>query len=139
MARKRNNSPDELNELDSIYESMTGNKNNRPKSKAPAVLFICIAALLLLAAIGVGAWFLFSDHWLKLESVTIVCIDMSGMSKAEAKEALTKQLEELYHTKPMVVTVGDTTLQLDPKDTNIKLDVNAAINEAYQKGDKFST
>ena len=130
MARKKKKSPvDELSELDSAYEKMVGQQAIK-KKKSPALLIVLLS-LLLVAILVVGVWLLFSDHWLVMKDVTVAGISMEGMTKKEAKASLAQLADDRYATETMVVTVMDTTLELEAKGAGIEIDANAAIDEAY--------
>ena len=117
MARKKKKSPvDELSELDSAYEKMVGQQAIK-KKKSPALLIVLLS-LLLVAILVVGVWLLFSDHWLVMKDVTVAGISMEGMTKKEAKASLAQLADDRYATETMVVTVMDTTLELEAKGTS---------------------
>ena len=112
-------------------------KKTRKKSKAPKTLGIAAVCVVLAVALFAGVWVLFSDYWLKMKDVTVAGIKMEGMTKVEAKDALTKAVDGLYKKQNMTVTVMDTTLEIQGKDAGIAIDVEKAIDKAYHKSGKF--
>ncbi len=130
MARKKKVQVDELSELDTAYEKIVGQQATKEK-KSPALLIVLLS-ILLAAILGTGVWLLFSDHWLVMKDVTVAGIPMEGMTKKQAKDALTQLVEERYATETMSVTVMDTTLELKAQGAGVQIDVDAAINEAYK-------
>lgn len=69
-----------------------------------------------------------------LNNVFLAQVNVGGMTKAEAIEAVEAAVGDIYSTQNMTVRLGGTTLTLAPEDTGAKLDVKAAVVEAYQYG-----
>lgn len=69
-----------------------------------------------------------------LNNVFLAGVNVGGMTKAEAIEAVKTAVGDAYTSQSMTVRLGGTTLTLDPKDTGAKLDAKAAVTEAYQYG-----
>jgi len=131
MARRKKLKTDELGELDNAYKNMVG-EQPVAKDKKTSGLLIAVLSVLLVAIIGTAVWLLFSDNWLVMKDVTVAGISMEGMTKKEAKAALTQLAEERYSTETMSITVLDTTLEVTAQDAGIEIDVSNAINEAYK-------
>ena len=127
MARKKKT--DELSELDQAYSSIAGKKAKAKKNGSSAALIV-ISCILLLATIGGAVWFIFCDHWLKMPDVTVAGVNMSGMTRHEAKLLLEQMVTERYGTETMTVSVSDTTLTLPAADMQVQIDVDKAINYA---------
>lgn len=69
-----------------------------------------------------------------LNNVFLAQVNVGGMTKAQAIEAVEAAVGDTYATQSMTVRLGGTTLALAPEDTGVKLDVKAAVAEAYQYG-----
>lgn len=69
-----------------------------------------------------------------LNNVFLAGVNVGGMTKAQAMEAVKTAVGDPYSSQAMTVRLGGTTLTLEPKDTGAKLDVKAAVTEAYQYG-----
>ena len=108
-------------------------ENRNGKKKSLKGLWIALAVVVLLTALGAGAWFFLGDYFLTMKDVTVAGISMEGMTKKEAKKALAKTLSGIYAKETMKVTVLDTTLEIAPKDAAVSVDVNKAVNQAYLK------
>ena len=134
MARKKKT--DELKELDQSYQNIVKGSKPAKASKTPGLL-IAIACVLLVTIILGSVWFLFSDNWFTMPDVTVSGIAMGGMSRKEAKDALRAHLLESYATENMTVTVLDTTLQLPANEANVQVDINKAVNAAYNESGEF--
>ena len=105
------------------------------KNKQMILVGLCSAALfLILAVVGV---LLFSgrdaNDGMILDNVYIGTVNVGGMTEEEAAKAL-KPVATLYDQSDMVVTLGTTELRLTPKDTGVKLDIDALVEEAYSHG-----
>ena len=136
MARKKKIQPDELAELDSAYQNMVGWKATPKKTAAPVIL-ISVLSLILITILGVGVWLLFSDNWLTMPDVTVAGINMTGMTKREAKNALSTFEQEQYKVNPMTVTVMGNVYPISAPEVGVKVDVNKAINQAYRATGNF--
>ena len=129
MARKKKAKVDEVQELDTAFTSMVGQK---PAPKKPhSKLMIVLLSILLAAIVGSAVWLLFSDNWLVMKDVTVAGISMNGLTKKEAKARLQQMADEVYASQTMQVTVLDTTVSLSAEDSGVQIDVNKAINAAY--------
>ncbi len=135
MAKKKVKKIDEISELDQTYTALTGRDPNAKKKK-PSLVAICIVAAVLLlcaAAAGIicfGSWF---DSYLTMGNVTIAGVDVSGMTKQQAKEAVLIAIDGTYTQTPMEVQVLDTIVTLRPEDTAIAPNMNAAVNAAFRR------
>ena len=136
MARKKKIQPDELAELDSAYQNMVGWKA-APKKTATPVILISILSLVLITILGVAVWLLFSDNWLTMPDVTVAGINMTGMTKREAKNALSTFEQEQYKVNPMTVTVMGNVYPIAAPEVGVEVDVNKAINQAYKATGNF--
>ena len=69
-----------------------------------------------------------------LNNVLLAGVNVGGMTKAQAVEAVNAAVGDRFSSQSMTVRLGGTTLTLSPEDTKAKLDVKAAVAEAYQYG-----
>jgi len=111
----------------------------RRKARNRKILWISLAAvsLLLIAAIVIGVvMFLNSnkDDGLILNNVTVAGVNIGGMTPEEAAAAIHRATDMTYQVENMVIYLPDIILELSPKDTKAKLDVNAAVEAAYNYG-----
>lgn len=103
------------------------------------LLLICSCAVVLVALLGTIAGILYvnsTDPYDNkiLNNVCAVGINLGGMTRREAEDALEDQFRELYTSTDMVVTISDTTLTFTPADTKISLDAEALAEDAYRYG-----
>lgn len=107
------------------------------KNRKMVMVGACGGTLLILLGL-LGAFFLGngSDPYKGkiLNNVFLAQVNVGGMTKAEAIEAVEAAVGDIYSTQSMTVRLGGTTLPLAPEDTGAKLDVKAAVTEAYQYG-----
>ncbi len=107
------------------------------KNRKIILISVCAVAAVLLISIIVGIWFFFgspSDDGLILNNVMVSGINLGGMTRAEAKEALHKATDHTYTELDMVVELPDATLTFSPSQTGAKLDVDAVVKAAYEYG-----
>ncbi len=69
-----------------------------------------------------------------LPNVYAAGIDLGGMTKEEASNALQLVVNESLTAKNMIVRLPDDTLTLRPADTKLSLDVDAVVQTAYSYG-----
>lgn len=106
-------------------------------NQKPVMVALCAAALvLIISLIAIFVVNVSGDPYGKkiLNNVTVAGVNVGGMSKSDAITAVRAVTDQTYTKQAMVVTLGDTTLQLSPSDTGAKLDVKAAVNAAYAYG-----
>lgn len=109
----------------------------RSRNRKVLIVSICIVTLLLLAAViaCVGIYVNANkDDGLILNNVTVAGVNIGGMTPEEAAAAIHRATDMTFTVENMVIYLPDTILELSPKDTGAKLDVNAAVEAAYNYG-----
>ena len=116
--------------LDQVFSFMDSHQK-------PVMVALCAAALVLIISL-IAIFFVnvSGDPYGKkiLNNVTVAGVNVGGMSKSDAIAAVRAVTDQTYTKQDMVITLGDTTLRLSPKDTGAKLDVKAAVAAAYDYG-----
>ncbi|MGK2955361.1 MAG: L,D-transpeptidase family protein [Solirubrobacterales bacterium] len=95
------------------------------------IAMVAVVFLLIGGAVGAYAY----DNSTKDEiakGVTINGIDVSGMSRAEATQAVTNQVLAPQR-KPVEVTFAKKTYELPVKDLNIRADVDTSVDQAFEE------
>ncbi len=69
-----------------------------------------------------------------LNNVIIADINVGGLTKNEAVNAVKLATSSTYTAQDMVIDLSGVELRLSPKDTKAELDVKAAVNAAYDYG-----
>ena len=102
-----------------------------------------IAAVSLCVFVGILACILF---WFNLgfdislpgktfsPGVTIAGVDVGGLKKSEAVEAVSAAIGNSYETESMTVTVLDKQLLITPADSGASFDVEGAVAAAFRSG-----
>ena len=95
--------------------------------------FILVAVLLLVLIGGAVAAFAYdsSRDELIAKGVTIAGVDVGGMTTAEARVAVERQLKEPLE-QPIRVRRGKTRFTLSAEDAGVKADVGGMVDEALQ-------
>lgn len=109
------------------------------KSRVKKVLLLTVCTILILALVCGLLWVWYflgwpTDDGLILNNVTVAGINLGGMSKEQAAQALHTATDQTYPSQDMVVLLPDTTLRFSPADTGAQLDVDAVIQAAYDYG-----
>jgi len=110
-------------------------KNSGPNLVAVAA--ICLAAVAITGGLIAGCFYLTNrdkDSGTILENVSIAGVDVGGMTKEVARYAVEAATEKTYSQKSMVIRVGNTETEITPAESNVKLDIKAAVEKAYAYG-----
>ena len=98
------------------------------------VLTLCIsilASVFFLTKLGIS-FKLPSNHI--AAGVTVAGVDVGGLSRKEAVEAVTAEIGDSYTSQSLVVTVLDKTFEIAPHVSCANLDVEAAVERAFEYG-----
>ena len=104
------------------------------KYQTPAILGLCGAALLLIV-LFVSIFFTGGskqeDNATLAGNILIAGVNINGMTKEQAVDAVTEVANTTYLQNDMVVDFGTAQLALSPKDTGIQIDAKAAVEAAF--------
>lgn len=106
------------------------------KNRKVVMVALCGVALALILAF-MGIFFASTaDPYNKviLNNVIIADINVGGMTKEEAVSAVKQATSHTYSVLDMIVDLSGKQLRLSPADTGVSLDVQAAVNAAYDYG-----
>ena len=131
----------QLTEDDDYEEELQQKKKAAARKKANnrKILWISIAcvSILLIVAIAICAVMLLTtekDDGRILNNVTVAGVNVGGMTPEEAAAAIHRATDMSFTVENMVIYLPDTIIELSPADTKAKLDVNAAVEAAYNYG-----
>ena len=99
-------------------------------------LSLCLL-LVLLAGISTGLYLLTNqpdDDGRILDNVIVGGINIGGLTKEDAANAIRLSIEPVLTTKSMIVRLDNDALELTPKMTGIMLDVEELVEAAYTYG-----
>ena len=129
--------------------SRTGSRPQRGRYSQPrrgpsagVVAAICLGAIAIAAALIAGCFFIINqdkDEQQILGNVSILGVDVGGMTKEVARYTVDAATKNLYSQESMVITVGDQSTQITPAESGITIDVAAAVELAYNYGRTGST
>ena len=66
--------------------------------------------------------------------VTVAGVDVGGLTRRQAVDAVTEAVGDSYSSQSLVVTVQDQQLEISPAVSGAALDVDAAVEEAFLYG-----
>lgn len=107
------------------------------KNKKIVLISLCCVALVILVGLIATVSFLASsndDDGLILNNVTVAGVNLGGLTPQQAAAELHKVTDWTYTSEDMVIEMPGGTLKLSPKDTGVHLDVDAAVQAAYDYG-----
>jgi len=106
----------------------------------PGRVCCVLLGLALLAGGYFGITALLDPHDCRMmEGVTIGGLDVGGMTKGEAKKALTAALEQSLYVQPLTVHLPQEDVLLPPELSGAAVDVRKAVKDAYSYGRKPET
>ena len=145
--RRLTNQPEELPEepepkrpAKGKYAAAAASKHassSQPKKNMALLISLCSAAAIVLIGIIITVVVMFGnfgDDGLILPNVTVGGVNVGGMTRKEAETALRRATELTFTKEDMVIQLPDGDLLLTPANTGAKLDVEAAIDAAYDYG-----
>jgi len=125
MAKKKN--ADELEQLEQSYRQLAGAPKTKKRRNGPLAALCIVLALILLGMCTYGlVWGSYFDGLLTMPDVTIAGLELGGMNRREAKQAL----EQLDYGA-MTVTVKDTVMTLTAQQVGAAPDWNKIVNNAW--------
>ena len=127
-------------QVESAYQKVSDKRKHAPRNsntnrKVMLISICCVAAVVLIGVI-VGCIYLSGapDNGLILNNIFVAGVDIGGMSKEDAISAVNLATKDTYTEKTMVVSVQSHTADLTPQLTGAKLNVEGAVNAAYEYG-----
>ena len=134
----RNQKPKETRSTAAKKQQAAGHSGKGGKK----ALWISVAVVAALVIGFFGYAFVLHSSGDIFPGVYVAGVDVGGMSKEEAVSAVREAVDQTYGTSTLTVKLPDRTLSFAPADTKVSLDVDAAVEEAWNYGrDKglFST
>lgn len=104
------------------------------EKKLSRILLILAGAILLLVVVGLSLFLLIQDmvaFGTFPKSVSIVRVDVSGLSKTEALEKCRIDLAEVAN-RPLSLKVDEDNYQASPQELGLKLEYQTMVDEAYR-------
>lgn len=111
--------------------------SSKKKNRKIVLISLCsVAAVLLLSVIGALVYLFAIDpnDGKILNNVSVAGVNVGNMSKSEAKAAIRAATDNTYSQQDLVIDFPDLQLRLSPADTGAALDVDAAVDAAYDYG-----
>lgn len=120
-----------------VHRKISTNKphtGTKKINKLSSIIIVCIAVLAIGAIIS-GSIFIYNKdrNTVIVEGVTIAGINVSGMTKTEAIQAVSDATVDTFANTPMTVKVLDSEIKIDPKSAKPQLDVRSAVNAALSQ------
>lgn len=140
MANNQRKGKKEIEELENEFNKLSNNNTHSKGAKYAAagsrtttVLIICICILAVAAIIGGILIFTLNGGNKFNSDLTILGVQVQGMSKDEAADAISAEFNKLY-ANPITVSIDDTDIQIAPGISNVTLDAEGAIQAAIKAG-----
>ncbi len=120
-----------------MAQTQEPDSSERAKRKKIMVISLVTLVAAVLVALGVGTWWYLDytkDDGLIYSNVYAYDINLGGMTPQQAQSALEQAIVQSYQTNNLTVEFPDSSLVLTPANTQVKLDVEALVNDAYAYG-----
>ncbi len=131
----------EVLELENAFHNLA-EKNAEKKSARYAravnnrnMTIIIACAVLLVIVIALGGWFLYQymyDNALITANLTVAGVDVTGMTRAQAIQAVSSAVNEAYLSNTMVVQIDEHEVRIPYSVSGISIDVESAVNAAVE-------
>ena len=120
-------------------KSIAAAKAEKKQKRSPGFfigLTACIITGLLLVTVAAGCFYLyhFDFNGTILENVYIAGVNVGGMTREEATAAVNAATQDTYANTDMIIQVLDTQVIITPEKSGAKLNVTAAVWDAYRYG-----
>ncbi len=119
------------------YTAPQSTASAKKKNKKIMLISLCsVAAVLLIGLISALVYLVITDpnDGKILNNVSVAGVNVGNMSRSEAKAAIRAATENTYTQMDMVIEFPDAQIRLSPANTGAVLDVNAAVDAAYDYG-----
>ncbi len=148
----------EEQEIDLAFEQLTGKpvtqqaaapapapKKEKRENESPTIarnrmitaIALCSLAAVILIGVIIGIVVMAgsgTDNGLILNNVTVVGVNVGGLTPEQAAQAVHRVTDMTYAHEDMVIRLPDGELRLSPKDTGAAIDVDALVQAAYDYG-----
>lgn len=137
MASSPKSRKTDADRVERAYRSTSGKSKKKSASKQHKrnVTLIVITLVVVIATVAAG-FFLFweKDNKLILPNVSVAGVDVGNMSKEDAVLAVQQATKYTYAQNNMVVKVNEHQEEITPATSCVSLNVEAAVDAAYQLG-----
>lgn len=143
----RRNSKD-IEELENAFNKLSdsrpprsGNRNtggaryaNPADSRITTILIICICLLSVAVIIGGILIFTMNSEPTISAPLTIVGVDVTGMTAEDAEAAISQEFNRLYGNSPITVSIDGSDVTITLTDSRVQLDAKSAAEAAVAAG-----
>ena len=142
MAKKKGKYISEDKEMDQAFHALSGDRPKKGKKqtskKTAIIITVCAVAIALAVAVLAGCLYLQKESTTPiLGNVSVAGVDVGGMLKAQAIEAVENAIGNGYATTDMVVKVLDHEVTIPARCSGGQLDVAGAVRAACRFGHSF--
>ena len=137
MAKKKNQEND-IEELENAFHNLSepgvrkkGKYAKEDGSKPTIILIVCISLLVVAAIVGgIFAYNLIRDSQVISAKLTVAGLDVTGMTRKEAEEKVSKAFTELYQNEAITLWIDENSVAIPYSVSAVKLDAERAVDAA---------
>ena len=120
------------------YAKTAKPRNAKPIPKVTGIFVLLTLVIALAASIffisNLGISFTPSSSATIPEGVKVAGVDVGGLTKKQAVAAVEEKVADTYSSKSLIITVLDHQMELTPSVSGVKLDIDAAVTDAFHYG-----
>lgn len=112
------------------------------RNRKITAIALCALAVMMLIGIIIGVVVMVgsdTDNGLILNNVTVVGVNIGGLTPEQAIQAIHRVTDLTYSQEDMVIQLPDGQIRLSPKDTGASIDIEALVQAAYNYGRNGTT
>ncbi len=116
----------------------TGGRYSRKKNAKISAAVIFMVAAIVLAIGALGSVYIYARNLASYDyifpNVYVAGVNVGGMTRMQAVNAVNAAVQETYSDSTLIVELPDRTISFTPEMTKVALDVEEAVERAYQYG-----
>ena len=137
MAKKKNQEND-IEELENAFHNLSepgvhkkGKYAKEDSNRSSLILIVCVSLLVVAAIVGgIFVYNIIRDNQVITAKLTVAGLNISGMTRKEAEEAVSAQFQQKYESEAMIVWIDDNSVAIPYSTSSVKLDAESVIDAA---------
>lgn len=119
------------------FAAAPSRKNTRRRNRTIAIVSVSAVVAVLILCISIGLWFYIAstaDDGMIMDNTYVAGVNIGGMSPKQAAAHLHGKLDPILQSQSITVKLPDNSLELTTADTQVKLDIELLVKDAYNYG-----
>ena len=119
------------------FAAAPSRKDTRRRNRTIAIVSVSAVVAVLILCISIGLWFYIAstaDNGMIMDNTYVAGVNIGGMSPQKAAAHLHSKLDPILQSQNITVKLPDNSLELTTADTQVKLDIELLVKDAYNFG-----